>query len=155
MLKYCETQVNFREIPDEISLCINISNCPCNCPGCHSRHLAMDIGEVLDIDSLQTLIDKNKGISCVAFMGGDAEPEAVDRLSAECKKRNPSLKTAWYSGRADLSDKINISNFDFIKIGPYIEKYGPLDCKTTNQIFYRIEKNELINITDAFWRKKI
>ena len=28
MLKYVDTLVTFSEIPDEISLCINVSNCP-------------------------------------------------------------------------------------------------------------------------------
>ena len=45
MLKYVDTLVTFSEIPDEITLCINISNCPCKCPGSHSSYLAQDIGE--------------------------------------------------------------------------------------------------------------
>ena len=47
MLKYVDTLVSFQEVPDEISLCINISNCPCHCDGCHSPYLADDIGEYL------------------------------------------------------------------------------------------------------------
>ena len=48
MLKYVDTKIVFREVPDEITLCINISNCPCHCKGCHSPYLAEDIGTVLD-----------------------------------------------------------------------------------------------------------
>ena len=40
MIKYLETLVAFAEIPDEITLCINITNCPCNCNGCHSSYLS-------------------------------------------------------------------------------------------------------------------
>ena len=47
MLKYVDTKVVFQEIPDEITLAINISNCPCHCPGCHSSYLAEDIGNAL------------------------------------------------------------------------------------------------------------
>ena len=39
MLKYLNCQVTFAEVPDEISLCINITNCPNRCPGCHSPEL--------------------------------------------------------------------------------------------------------------------
>ena len=38
-MKYTDTQVTFSEFPDEIALCINISNCPWHCPGCHSPEL--------------------------------------------------------------------------------------------------------------------
>ena len=37
--------VTFSEFPNEISLCINISQCVCNCSGCHSSYLAEDIGD--------------------------------------------------------------------------------------------------------------
>ena len=47
MLKYVNTAITFAEFPDEISLLINISNCPCHCKGCHSAYLAEDIGEPL------------------------------------------------------------------------------------------------------------
>ena len=81
MLKYVDTLVSFSEIPDEISLCINISNCPYNCIGCHSPYLKKDIGENLTIEKLDELITKNRGISCVCFMGGDSDPVYINRLA--------------------------------------------------------------------------
>ena len=63
MIKYTDTAVTLREIPDEITLCINISNCPCHCKGCHSSYLAEDIGKPLDEDSLVELMLDNKGIT--------------------------------------------------------------------------------------------
>ena len=68
-MKFVDTQVVFEEIPDEITLCINVSNCVFHCPDCHSKHLWKDIGNILDEKSIDELIDKNKGISCVCFMG--------------------------------------------------------------------------------------
>ena len=58
MLKYVDTLVGFREIPDEISLCINISNCPNNCEGCHSSYLKKDIGTPLTYIELKNLLKK-------------------------------------------------------------------------------------------------
>lgn len=150
MLKYVDTQVTFAEVPDEIALCVNISNCPCHCKGCHSAYLADDIGKPLDWGSLNALIYINNGISCVAFMGGDAEPKNINALARHVKTLG--LKTCWYSGRDKLSPDIELENFDFIKIGGYKEKYGPLNRESTNQIFYRVEGGRLVDETWKFWR---
>ena len=141
MLKYVETAITFSEVPDEVTLCINISNCPCHCQGCHSAYLAEDIGKPLvGMVLREDLINKNKGITCVAFMGGDSNPESINNL-AEYIKTWPGLehlKVAWYSGRQELSKEIDLKNFDYIKLGPYIEELGPLNHKTTNQKFYEV-----------------
>lgn len=152
MLKYVDTKVVFAEIPDEITLAINISSCPCNCKGCHSSYLAEDIGEPLDLQHLTNLIDSNKGITCVGLMGGDANPSKVDDIAQDIKEYYPELKVGWYSGRQELSKDIELSNFDYIKLGPYIEEFGPLNSKTTNQRFYKVNGKELIDITSRFWK---
>ena len=58
MIKYVpeDTSVVFAEIPDEITLAINISNCPGSCPGCHSPYLQQDTGEELTAEKLSALI---------------------------------------------------------------------------------------------------
>lgn len=152
MLKYVDTKVVFAEIPDEITLAINISGCPCNCKGCHSSYLAEDIGEPLDLQHLTNLIDSNKGITCVGLMGGDANPSEVDDIAQDIKEYYPELKVGWYSGRQELSKDIELSNFDYIKLGPYIEEFGPLNSKTTNQRFYKVNSKELVDITNRFWK---
>ena len=152
MLKYVDTKVVFAEIPDEITLAINISGCPCNCKGCHSSYLAEDIGEPLDLQHLTNLIDSNKGITCVGLMGGDANPSEVDDIAQDIKEYYPELKVGWYSGRQELNKDIELSNFDYIKLEPYIEEFGPLNSKTTNQRFYKVNGKELVDITSRFWK---
>ena len=151
MLKYVNTMVTFSEVPDEISLCIEISNCPCHCIGCHSSYLAEDIGEILTLDKIYDLIDSNEGITCICFMGGDSSPKEID-MFARCIKDLYDIKVAWYSGRQELSKEIDLQNFDAIKLGGYNESLGPLNCPTTNQRFYKIEKNKLVDITNLFWK---
>lgn len=158
MLKYTDTQVTFAEVPDEITLCINISNCPCHCKGCHSAYLAEDTGALLSEAGLTLLIEANRGISCVAFMGGDVNPEEINLYAAFIKSMFPSIKVAWYSGRQELSKDIDLMNFDYIKLGPYDEDKGPLNKRTTNQKFYKVfhfstGRCELIDITHKFWRE--
>ena len=98
-MKYVDTKVVIREVPDEITLAVNISGCPVGCKGCHSKYLAGDIGEPLDESSLNALIEANPGISCVSLMGGDADPSFVAVLCRSVKTLHPNLKTCWYSGR--------------------------------------------------------
>lgn len=156
MLKYVDTKVVFVEIPDEITLAINISGCPCNCKGCHSSYLAGDIGERLDFDSLDKVINANTGVTCISFMGGDVNPSTVNILAEFIRAKYPELKVAWYSGRQELSEDIELMNFDYIKLGPYIEEFGPLNSKTTNQRMYKVVKQndnyELVDITNKFWK---
>lgn len=182
MLKYVDAKVVFQEIPDEITLAINISNCPCHCPGCHSSYLAEDIGKELtwsgwstkDSDSLFDLIRKHRGITCVALMGGDSDPRSINSLAEKIKWTNSNVqpyvkewngeerwqwnpvKVAWYSGRKELSWDINVENFDYIKLGPYIEEKGPLSSRTTNQVMLQIDnsygKPITKDITSRFWK---
>lgn len=86
MLKYVDTLVSFSEVPDEISLCINISNCPCHCKGCHSSYLADDIGEILTITRIEKLLKENKGVTVICFMGGDNDPKLIDHYASLIKK---------------------------------------------------------------------
>lgn len=157
MLKYLETQITFSEIPDEVTLCINVTGCPNRCEGCHSPQLLKDIGEPLDLEHLTNLIDVNKGITCVCIMGGDKSPEEVDDIAKAIKNHYPNLKVGWYSGKNTISKEIHLCYFDFIKVGPYIKELGPLNSKTTNQKMYQVVhtsvgKDKLIDITHKFWK---
>ena len=152
MLKYVDTKIVFQEIPDEITLAINISGCPCHCEGCHSPYLAEDIGEFLTTEAINKLIKKNKGISCICFMGGDSRPDGVNYFAKWTKHYNPNVKIAWYSGRQELSKDINLKYFDYIKLGPYKEEFGPLNSRTTNQRMYKVHNGELEDITSKFWK---
>lgn len=153
-MKYVNTGVVFQEIPDEVTLSVNISSCPCHCPGCHSQYLWEDIGTPLNAISMgQMLKEYGDDITCVCLMGGDAEPEAVNTLAAWIKSEWPDLAVGWYSGRALLSPAIHVNNFDYIKLGPYLEADGPLNKPTTNQRLYHVESDgRLTDITKKFWK---
>lgn len=152
MLKYLNTQVTFAEVPDEITLCINITGCKNGCKNCHSSYLAQDIGTELTFNEVRKLIKKNSGISCIALMGGDAEPDKINTLASFIINHYGSIKVAWYSGRQELNNNIDLCNLDYIKLGPYKEEFGPLNSRTTNQRFYRVNGKELVDITNKFWK---
>ena len=144
-----------------MTLALNLSGCPCHCPGCHSPHLAEDIGEVLDEALLDGLIARyGSMITCVAFMGGDADPLTVLKW-AEYVKRSvvslqPSeLKTAWYSGRPGEPETFHLplSHLDYVKFGPYIESLGGLKSEKTNQRMYKRVGEEWEDVTSSFQKK--
>jgi anaerobic ribonucleoside-triphosphate reductase activating protein len=153
MVKYYNAMVVFEEIPNEITLAINITNCPCHCKGCHSQFLWEDKGTELTAKELNSLLEKNSGITCVCFMGGDREPKYINGY-AFYLKHFKKLKVGWYSGRNELSKDISLKNFDFIKLGEYKEDLGGLDKETTNQRFYVIKDDEMEDNTFLFWKKK-
>lgn len=154
MLKYYNFDIVFAEIPDEVTLAINITNCPNRCVGCHSPHLQTDIGECLDDNELLRLLETYAyDVTCVCFMGGDREPLEVERL-AKIAKEKQNVKTAWYSGKTKISEQISVLSFDYIKIGNYDATKGPLNDPNTNQILYKINPDgTLLDITNKFWKK--
>ena len=142
-MKYVETEIVFREVPDEVTLAVNISGCPVRCQGCHSPWLWKDYGRTLTEDRLFALIADNPGITCVALMGGDGEPDAVARLLMAVKERyGDAIKTCWYSGGSleEARRHVGPRALDYLKVGPYIQSLGPLDSPTTNQRMYRVTK---------------
>jgi anaerobic ribonucleoside-triphosphate reductase activating protein len=153
MLKYVNSDVVFQEIPDEVTLAINISNCPCRCPGCHSRYLWEDIGLPLNTEAIDDFVEEyGDDITCLAFMGGDNDPKGVNILAQYIHEEYPQFKVAWYSGKTVISAAINRSDFDYIKIGPFIRHLGPLKSPTTNQRLYRQnDLGEFEDITSRFW----
>lgn len=156
-MKYAKTDIVFQEVPNEVTLAVNISNCPCHCPGCHSQYLWADEGEELDENTIDAFVGEyGDSITCVCFMGGDVEPKTVDRLAAYIKKVHSGYKVGWYTGRTIISSAIDTKNFDYIKVGPYIQHLGPLKERKTNQRMYRVdhEKGTMEDITSLFWSDK-
>ena len=152
MLKYYNYDIVFQEIPDEVTLAVNLTGCPCHCPGCHSPHLWEDIGEELDEAALRQMHAEYAGeVTCICLMGGDADPAAIERLCAFVKQEM-GLRSAWWSGRPELPEGIDLTHFDYVKTGPYVEALGGLKSRKTNQRLYRVTGGMLEDITARFWK---
>jgi len=131
MLRYINTDIVFQEFPDEVTLAINISGCPCRCPGCHSQFLWADRGDELTAEALSALIHVAKYV----------------------QERHDGLKVGWYTGRTAISPLINQQHFNYIKVGPYLRHLGGLDSPHTNQRMYRrCIDGSFEDITSRFWK---
>lgn len=158
MIKYVPemTSVVIEEIPDRVTLAVDISNCQGNCVGCHSPFLKTDVGVELTPEIIDRLVEDNFGVDCFLFLGEGNDRDALLRLARYV--RSKGLAAALYSGRLAVEDGI-FNDFDYVKVGPYIEAFGPLNSKTTNQRLYRVVHNGLCysleDITSRFWHRGI
>jgi len=142
------TNVVLEEIPDKVTLAVEISNCQGNCIGCHSPWLKDDVGEELTFETIDKLISDNFGINCFLLLGEGRDHQALLDIASFLKEKYPELETGLYSGRADVEPDLKVA-FDYLKLGPYIEDLGPLNKRTTNQRLY----HRGVDITSRFWHK--
>ena len=150
MLKYLPslTDIVIEEIPDRVTLAVEITNCQGNCPGCHSPFLRDDIGEELTAKAIDEMMADNFGVTCFLFLGEGRDRSALFALADHVRAVFPGVETALYTGRESVSGDYS-SHFDYIKTGPYIEALGPLNKRTTNQRLYYHGKD----ITPRFWKR--
>lgn len=150
-LKYLGYSIVFQEVPNEVTLAINISGCPYKCVGCHSKYLWEYEGNYIS-DDINSLIDKYNGlITCVCFMGGDQNPSDLVHCLKVVKQHK--LKSCLYSGRDDMNFLIDsgiVDLCDYVKIGHYDKQFGGLNSRTTNQRFYSYDGNKFSDITYLF-----
>lgn len=154
-LKYLGYSIVFQEVPNEVTLAINISGCPHKCVGCHSKYLWEYKGNYISND-LDDLVAKYQGlITCVCFMGGDQNQDELTQLLIHIKQSK--LKTALYTGLDSLNN-LNIktlSNLDYCKIGRYNSSCGGIDNPNTNQKMFKwnLREGRWVDITYKFWKE--
>lgn len=142
-----DIQITFREIPDCICIPINIYGCTFHCPGCFEKYLWNEsdtVGEELDETAIKSIFKANPGADCICFMGGMDLGRLVE-LAYTVKHDLITIagkhpRVAWYTGYDELPHmiKANLDLFNYIKLGHYDSKLGPLNKRTTNQRLYQV-----------------
>ena len=150
MIKYVPgmTSVVLEEIPDKVTLAVEISNCQGSCVGCHSPWLKTDVGDPLTTEAIDRLIADNFGVNCFLFLGEGRDPQTLLDLAAHLRRKYPRIETALYSGRETVEEEFWAA-FDYVKVGPYKAEFGPLNSVHTNQRLYHHRED----ITSRFWNK--
>ncbi len=108
------TSVVLEEIPDRVSLAVDISNCRGNCVGCHSPFLKQDIGEELTPGVIDSLVADNFGVNCFLFLGEGQDPGTLLDLARYA--RGKGLEVALYSGREEV-EPVFLGGFRLCKAG--------------------------------------
>lgn len=164
MLKVYDSAVTFSEFPDEIAICLNISNCPGTCDHCSESWLRQDVGELLTEEVIQKYIDSHSDCSLFGIMGGDRDHKDIIRI-AQYVHSHSDMKVGVYSG-LDYIDLELASYIDCYKIGRWIQPQGPeekwhetnngvLQFPWSNQLYFIKEGNKLVNATNLFRKQPI
>ena len=165
MLKFYGYAVTFAEFPEEISLLLNISNCPGTCSHCSEPELRQDIGTELTNNKIDELIKNNRGITLFGLMGGDSDHKDCVRIAKYIHEKY-EIKVGMYSGK-DTIDFDLLNCLDYYKIGHFImpvgpvetwgqQQCGPLCFPQTNQVMLKkIKEGIFENITYKFQKEKI
>ena len=150
MIKYIPelTDIVLEEIPDRVTLAVEISNCRGSCPGCHSPFLKQDLGVELTPQAVDKPIADNFGVNCFLLLGEGRDLQALLGIAAFLKEYHPEVERAVYSGRTEVEPEV-WEAFDYVKVGPYVEALGPLNEPTTNQRLYHHGED----ITPRFWHR--
>ncbi|WP_417441283.1 anaerobic ribonucleoside-triphosphate reductase activating protein [Idiomarina sp.] len=143
-LHYSAEQIVWQEVPGEVALAYTITGCPVGCKGCHSvDSWPVGSGSPLTPEHLTQQLQKYHGlISCVLFLGGEWQPTALLKLLKQV--RNEGLETCLYTGYEDVSLTLR-EQLTYLKTGPWIAARGGLESPTTNQRFYDLRTQQLLN----------
>ncbi|RTR32210.1 anaerobic ribonucleoside-triphosphate reductase activating protein [Shewanella atlantica] len=144
MFNSLPAQVVMQEVPGEISLLFSITGCDVGCKGCHSTELwNEEYGEPLNEERYKVYLKQYQGyVSCILFFGGEWQPKKLSEYLVLAKKMG--FKTCLYTGREQVGREIR-AQLDFLKTGEFDYQVGGLDSPDTNQKFYDLAQNKIIN----------
>ena len=146
MIYYADLQIVLQEVPGQISLCVCVTCCPLRCKGCDAPFLwKKGTGTPLTDEVFITTLERYKDmISCVLFMGGEWEEEAlIHKLQIA---HAYGLHTCLYTGLTEEKVPTAIKReLTWLKAGPWIEALGGLSEATTNQRFIEVSTGRILN----------
>ena len=165
MLKVYDYAVTFSEFPDEVALCVNISNCPGMCSCCSEPWLLEDVGEELTNEKIDELVSKHPDITVFGLMGGDSDHSDVERIARHIHANHPKIKVGMYSGREFMSMRL-LNCLDLYKIGRWIMPTGPveewhqtnngvLQFPWSNQLYFERLGDMWYNATFKFRKERV
>lgn len=144
-MRYLNYKISLNEIPGKIACCINMTGCPLKCKGCHSPEMQDGSMGIKLTDDLFFELHKKYGsnLDVVCFMGGEWNPDLWVFLASI--KQSYRYETALYTGLGLHQVPTYITqNLDYLKVGPYIEKFGGLESEHTNQSLIDMKTKTII-----------
>jgi anaerobic ribonucleoside-triphosphate reductase activating protein len=146
-MKYWQHTIVFQEMPKDVALAFELTNCPFRCDGCHSPHLQEDNGYELTVDVFKNILNKYVGlVTAVLFLGSaynDVDRDLLMQMLDYAKTMN--MKTCIWTGEEDVCPAIK-DRLDFLKVGQYRKDLGGISDKNTNQRYFDLKNNCLVEV---------
>lgn len=146
-------RIGLIEVPGEISLLLPLAGCGHSCKGCHSpEYQNKENGQALVMFEIESLLDSYKDkCTCLCIFEGEHSP--VDLLLIIDLAISAGYKIALYSGYEKMWSIAFpiLQKLNYLKLGEYIEEFGGLQSKTTNQRMYKLLDDNYEDITSQFW----
>lgn len=143
-MRFAQIEIVLQEVPGEVSICFSITGCPLHCDGCHSPYLWKKTnGELLTTTLFRDILLQYKGFAtCVLFMGGEWEPQQLEKLLKIAKI--DGYKTCLYSGYESIPQFLE-QQLTYIKTGAWNKNLKGLDHPNTNQKFTEVATGKNLN----------
>lgn len=139
-----KSRIVFQEHPEFVSLGLWMSGCPNKCPGCHSKELWENTGEVINEQKLIGMLNNyGQFIDNVIYFGGEWEKSELLKFLKLTKEKG--LKRTLWTGLEVIDEDIK-AEVDFLKTGPYIEALGDLRSPTTNQKYFEVTTGRKVQL---------
>lgn len=142
----------WQEVPGEVSLAFLVAGCPLRCPGCHSADSWLARGTPLSCADLRQRLQRYQGlISCVLFMGGEWQAEALHALLQTVQEAG--LATCLYTGleKHELPALL-LPHLTYLKTGRWQQALGGLSSPASNQQFIDLRTGQTLN--HLFWKEE-
>lgn len=148
--------ITFSEVPDKCAVFLELGDCKRYCEGCHTPELCapMTDKECLTMEDCVALVESyiDDGANAIVVLGGtDCHSFKLDSLRCLLKTLSEYVPVCLYSGSDDTKTTLDFaleSGCTYVKVGSYQHAYGGLQNPATNQRFYELEQQQIINFKD-------
>lgn len=148
--------ITFAEVPDKCAVFLELGDCKRYCEGCHTPELCEPMTDedcltMADcVEIVESFIDE--GANAVVVLGG-TDCHSFKRASLRCLLRTLSeyAPVCLYSGSDDTKTMLDFaldSGCMYVKAGSYQKHCGGLQQPTTNQRFYELEQQQIIDFKE-------
>lgn len=148
--------ITFAEVPEKCAVFLELGDCKQYCKGCHTPELCKpmkdeDCWAIEDcVDIVNSYIED--GANAIVVLGGtDCHSYTLESLQCLLEALGECAPVCLYSGSDDKNKMLDFardSGCTYVKVGSYKEECGGLQQPTTNQRFYKLEYEQIIDFKE-------
>ena len=148
--------ITFAEVPNKCAVFLELGDCKRRCKGCHTPELCkpMTDEDCMTVEKCVEIVDSflDDGANAIVVLGGtDCHSFTLESLQGLLDKLSEYAPLCLYSGSDDTKTMLDFardSGCTYVKVGSYKEECGGLQQPTTNQRFYKLEYDQIIDFKE-------